>query len=141
MAIRSSLQQSGDLWQKSFFLASPFDFVDSGIAVRLLKLNLMESADCEPTSASRIRCSSESSAMDSHRSKLNGTLFGMRDWPDCVRGQAALYRNLAEQTDDPVVNHELLALAFVCDEVADNIEDHLTGGEDHAPRGPLSTLS
>jgi hypothetical protein len=25
--------------------------------------------------------------------------------------------------------------------IADNIEDHLTGGEDHAPRGPLSRLS
>jgi hypothetical protein len=62
------------------------------------------------------------------RSKLNGTVFGMNDWPDCVRGQAALYRKLAEQTDDPVVKNELLALAFVCDEVADNIEDHLTGG-------------
>jgi hypothetical protein len=79
--------------------------------------------------------------MDSHRSKLNGTLFGMHDWPDCVRGQAALYRNLAELTNDPVVNHELLALAFVCDEVADNIEDHLTGGEDPAPRSPSSRLS
>ena len=79
--------------------------------------------------------------MDSHRSKLNGTLFGMNDWPEWVRGQAALYRNLAEQTDDPVVKHELLALAFVCDEVADNIEDHPTGGEDHAPRAPLLRLS
>jgi hypothetical protein len=79
--------------------------------------------------------------MDSHRSKLNGTVFGMNDWPDCVRGQAALYRNLAEQTDDPVVKHELLALAFVCDEVADNIEDHLTGEKDPAPHGPLSRLS
>jgi hypothetical protein len=79
--------------------------------------------------------------MDSHRSKLNGTVFGMHDWPDCVRGQAALYRNLAEEADDPVVKHELLALAFVCDEVADNIEDHLRGGEDQAPRGPSSRLS
>ena len=66
--------------------------------------------------------------MDRHSSKLNGTVFGMHDWPDCVRGQAALYRNLGEEADDPVVKHELLALAFVCDEVADNIEDHLTGG-------------
>jgi hypothetical protein len=65
--------------------------------------------------------------MDQH-SKLNGTVFGMNDWPDCVRGQAGLYRKLAEQTDDPVVKNELLALAFVCDEVADKIEDHLTGG-------------
>jgi Cytidine and deoxycytidylate deaminase zinc-binding region len=40
-----------------------------------LKLNLMVSEDCEPTSGSRIRRSSESSIMDSHRSKLNGTLF------------------------------------------------------------------
>jgi hypothetical protein len=79
--------------------------------------------------------------MESRRSKLNGTVFGMRDWPDCVRGQAALYRNLAEQADDPVVKHELLALAFVCDEVADNIEDHLTSGEDQAPRGRSSRLS
>jgi hypothetical protein len=79
--------------------------------------------------------------MDSHHSKLNGTVYGMSDWPDCVRGQAALYRDLAEQTDDPVVKHELLGLAFVCDEVADNIEDHLTGGEDPAPRGPFSRLS
>ena len=79
--------------------------------------------------------------MDSHRSKLNGILFGVHDWPDCVRGQAALYRNLAEQADDPVVKHELLALAFVCDEVADNIEDHLTSGEDQAPRGRSARLS
>jgi hypothetical protein len=79
---------------------------------------------------------SESSIVDSDRSKFNGTVYGMNDRPDCVRGQAALYRNLAEQTGDPVVKHELLALAFVCDEVADNIEDHLTGGEDHVPRGP-----
>ena len=94
---------------------------------RELKLNLMVSADCEPTSASRIRRSSESPTM-CHHSKLNGTVFGMHDWPDSLRGQAAMYRKLAEQTDDPVVKNELLALAYVCDEVADNIEDHLTDG-------------
>lgn len=43
--------------------------------VGLLKLNLMVSEDCEPTSVSRIRRSSESCIMDSHRSKLNGTVF------------------------------------------------------------------
>jgi hypothetical protein len=32
-------------------------------------------------------------------------------------------------------------LAFVCDEVSDNIEDHLTGGENPAPRSPSSRLS
>jgi hypothetical protein len=31
-------------------------------------------------------------------------------------------------------------LASVCEEIADNIEDHLTGGEAHA-RGSLSRLS
>jgi hypothetical protein len=37
-------------------------------------------------------------------------------------------RKLAEQTDDPVVKNEMLELASVCVEVANNIEDHLTGG-------------
>jgi hypothetical protein len=27
-------------------------------------------------------------------------------------------------------------LASVCEEIADNIEDHLAGGEGQAPRGP-----
>jgi hypothetical protein len=98
------------------------------------------SADGEPTSASRIRPSSESSTM-CHHSKLNGTLFGLHDWPTGIRGLAAIYRKLAEQSDDPFVNNELLELASVCEQVADNIEDHLTSGSDHAPRGPLSKLS
>src|ERR1700726_789872 len=84
----------------------------------LLKLNLMVSADCEPTSASRIRRSSESSAMDSHHSKLNGTVFGMHYWSECLRGQAATYRKLAEQADDPVVKKNLLELMWDCEEVA-----------------------
>jgi hypothetical protein len=33
-----------------------------------------------------------------------------------------------EQADDPVVKNEMLELASVCEEVANNIEDHLTGG-------------
>jgi hypothetical protein len=70
--------------------------------------------------------------MDDHHSKLNGTVFGLHDWPDSIRGQAALYRKLAEQTDDPMVKNELLELASVCEEVADNIEDHLS--ENHAGR-------
>jgi hypothetical protein len=92
-----------------------------------LKLNLVALADCEPTSTSNIRRSSESPTMCFHDSKLNGTVFGMHDWPDSLRGQAAMYRKLAEQTDDPFVKNELLELASVCEEVADNIEDHLTG--------------
>jgi hypothetical protein len=39
-----------------------------------------------------------------------------------------MYRKLAEQTDDPVVKNKMLELASVCVEVANNIEDHLTGG-------------
>jgi hypothetical protein len=50
------------------------------------------------------------------------------DWADYLRDQAVKYRQLAEQTDDPVVKSELLELASVCDEVANDIEDHLTGG-------------
>jgi hypothetical protein len=107
----------------------------------LLKLNLMVSADCEPTSASRIWRSSESSTMDCDHSKLKATVFGIHDWLNYLQDQAAKYRKLVEQADDPFVKTELLALASVCEEIADNIEDHLTGGEDHAPRGPLSRLS
>jgi hypothetical protein len=79
--------------------------------------------------------------MDCDDSKFNGTEFGIHDWPDRLRGLAAIYRKLAEQSDDPFVNNELLELASVCEKVADNIEDHLTGESDHAPRGPLSRLS
>ena len=50
------------------------------------------------------------------------------DWPDYLRDEAAKYRQLAEQADDPVVRNELLELASVCEEVASNIEDRLTGG-------------
>ncbi len=54
--------------------------------------------------------------------------FRAMDWPDYLRDQAAIYRRLAEQADDPVVKNEMLELASVCEEVANNIEDHLTGG-------------
>jgi hypothetical protein len=47
---------------------------------------------------------------------------------DYLRDQAVMYRKLAEQADDPVVKNEMLELASVGEEVADNIEDHLTGG-------------
>ena len=104
-----------------------------------LKFNLMVSADCEPTSASRIR--RESSTMDFDHSKLNGTVFGIHDWLNYLWDQAAMSRKLVEQADDPFVKTELLALASVCEEIADNIEAHLKGGSDHAPRGALSRLS
>jgi len=47
---------------------------------------------------------------------------------DYLRDQAAMYRQIAEQSDDPVIKNEMLELASVCEEVASNIEDHLTGG-------------
>jgi hypothetical protein len=93
-----------------------------------LKPNLVVLADWEPTSASRIRFSSESSTMD-HDSKFNGTVFGMSDWPNHLRNHAAIYRELAERADDAIVKTELLTLVSVCEEIADNIEDHLTGGQ------------
>jgi hypothetical protein len=79
--------------------------------------------------------------MDCHNSKLNGTVSGSHDWLRYLQDQAAKYRELVEQADDPFIRNELLALALVCDEIADNIEDRLTGGEDPAPRGPSSRLS
>jgi hypothetical protein len=47
---------------------------------------------------------------------------------DYLRDQAVMYRKLAEQADDPVIKNEMLELASVCEEVANNIEDHLAGG-------------
>jgi hypothetical protein len=84
---------------------------------------------------------SESFPMDCHHSRLYGTVFSIHDWLNYLQDQAAKYRKLVEQADDPFVKTELLALASVCDEIADNIEDHLTGGEHSAPRGPSSRLS
>src|SRR5258708_1060654 len=70
----------------------------------------------------------KSSTADRHHSNLNGTVFGMHYWSECLRGQAATYRKFAEQADDPVVKKNLLELTSDCEEVANNIEDHLTGG-------------
>ena len=50
------------------------------------------------------------------------------DWPDYLWDQANMYRQQAEQTYDPIAEDELLELASVCEEVANNIENHLTGG-------------
>jgi hypothetical protein len=88
-----------------------------------------------------MRRPSESSTMDCDHSRLNGTVFGIQDWLNYLRDQSAMCRKLVVQADDPFVKTEMLALASVCDEIADNIEDHLTSGKDHAPRGPLSRLS
>lgn len=47
---------------------------------------------------------------------------------DYLREQATKYRELAEQVQELLVRQELLELAAVCDEVADNIEDGQSGG-------------
>jgi hypothetical protein len=47
------------------------------------------------------------------------------DWDDYLRHEAAMYRKLAEKTEN---KQELLDLAAVCEEVANSIEDRLTGG-------------
>jgi hypothetical protein len=61
---------------------------------------------------------------------LGSGLLGLHvmEWVDYLRDEAAKYRRLAEQTDDPVIKDEMLELASVCEEVANNIEDRLTGG-------------
>ena len=79
--------------------------------------------------------------MDCDHSKLNGVVFGTHDLLNYLLDQAATYRKLVERAVDPLVKTELRALASVCDVIADDLEDHLTGGEDPAPRSPLSTLS
>ena len=50
------------------------------------------------------------------------------DWADYLRDQAAKYRQLAEAADDPSIKQELLDLAAICEEAADNIEDRMPGG-------------
>jgi hypothetical protein len=50
------------------------------------------------------------------------------DWDDYFRQQATMYRQLAEKPDDTSGKEELLDLAAVCEEVANNIEDRHTGG-------------
>jgi len=47
---------------------------------------------------------------------------------DYLRDQASNYRQLACESTDDEVKEELLDLAAACDEVANNIEDRLTGG-------------
>ena len=50
------------------------------------------------------------------------------DWADYLRDEAAKFRQLAETADDPSIKQELLDLAAVCEEVANNIEDRMPGG-------------
>jgi hypothetical protein len=47
--------------------------------------------------------------MDWRHTKLKGTVFGIHDWLNYLQDQAAKYRRLVEQADDPFVKAELLA--------------------------------
>jgi hypothetical protein len=47
---------------------------------------------------------------------------------DYLRDQAVQYRELAASEDDEGVKKELIELASVCEEVANDIEDRLTSG-------------
>ena len=47
---------------------------------------------------------------------------------DYLRDQAVKYRQLAETTEDPFIKQELIDLAAVCEEVANDIEDRMTAG-------------
>jgi hypothetical protein len=50
------------------------------------------------------------------------------DWDDYFWHEAATYRQLAEETETVFGKQELLDLAAGCEEVANSIEDHVTGG-------------
>ena len=50
------------------------------------------------------------------------------NFDDYLRDEARKYRRLAEHAKDPLIKQELLELAAVCDEVANNIEDRMTAG-------------
>lgn len=50
------------------------------------------------------------------------------DWDDYLRDEAGKYRQLAEKAGTVFDKQELLDLAVVCEEVANSIEDRLTGG-------------
>jgi hypothetical protein len=53
---------------------------------------------------------------------------GAMDWDDYLRQQAVMYLQIAENTENAVSKQELLELAAVCEEVANNVEDHRSGG-------------
>jgi hypothetical protein len=63
----------------------------------------------------------------SHRGEVLHAMPSM-DWDDYLRTEAAMYRQLAEETENSFGKQELLDLAAVCEEVANSIEDRLPGG-------------
>ena len=66
-----------------------------------------------------------------YRPELSGEILRVMasmDWDDYLRHEAAMYRQLAEKSENVFGKQELLDLAVVCEEVANSIEDRLTGG-------------
>jgi hypothetical protein len=47
---------------------------------------------------------------------------------DYLREQATKYRELAAKANDELVKKELMELASICEEAANDIEDRLTSG-------------
>ena len=78
-------------------------------------------------------------AFSAMRSLSRPRLIGLRnmDWADYLRDQAVRYRQLAEQTDNLVIKIEMLELASVCEEVANNVEDPSHRRVTARQRGPL----
>ena len=50
------------------------------------------------------------------------------EYDEYLRDEAVKYRQLANKAEDSFIISELLDLAAICDEVANSIEDRLTGG-------------
>jgi len=50
------------------------------------------------------------------------------DWSDYLRDEAARYRQLAEKAEDLSIKQELLDLAVVCEDVANDLDDRIPGG-------------
>ena len=63
----------------------------------------------------------------SHREEVLHAMPSM-DWDDYLRDEAGKYRQLAEKAETVFDKQEFLDLAVVCEEVANSIEDRLTGG-------------
>ena len=52
----------------------------------------------------------------------------MQHYSDYLREEAAKYRRLAETAEDASRKQEFLELAFVCEEVANEIDDRRASG-------------
>ena len=49
-------------------------------------------------------------------------------YSDYLREQASEYRQLANETQDPIVKEDLIESAAICEEVANNVDDRRASG-------------